>query len=115
SKLWQVYRPFRKPIFIGIVCVMILNAVQVIMPYVSGDIINTVLEKESYKALLAGLALVALLEFLSFIISLLKERNETNKIDFDLSKAIRNRTSRFLLGLSMGQHHNEHSGVKQSV
>lgn len=113
--LKEHYSPFASP---ATVLFALLVAGQVLflsLPYLQGKIIDNLAEhvplSSSVYLVLAMLAVY----IASNVLGYLRERYEYSRIDFDLSKFINTTTFQKLLRFSLGQHINEHSGLRYSI
>ena len=109
------FKPFWKHLGIVAGLMLITQLVAAVSPYLFGKGVDTItnhnIRLTGYFLLAAlGLSLIQA-AFLSYI----RERIENAKLDQHVEKAFSVISLERILGFSIGQHINEHSGVKQSV
>lgn len=115
KKLFYLYKPFHKKIFILAVILLAVNAVGLAVPYFFGRIVLSITEngvtREVWQPVLLALiaSLVAL--GLRYVQILYEELN----IDHDIPEYLRRKTVRKVDELSVNQLMNENSGRLQSV
>ena len=109
------YRPFAKPAFVVFALLMIGQILFLSIPYLSGKIIDNLADKAPFQdSLFLGIAVLAVY-ITSSTLSVLRERYELDHVDYKLPQFVQTETFRKLFRFSLGQHMNEHSGLRQSV
>ncbi len=113
--VWEIYRPFRKYIYVSLMCLGGAQILGFVAPFVVGKSIDIITNQQQIESLIyACLGLLLLNHFQGFI-SQFRDNFETKHLDYDLKRSMRQRTSIQMLSLSIGQHHSEHSGVKYRI
>jgi ABC-type multidrug transport system fused ATPase/permease subunit len=116
SKIYEIYRPFRKIVLVMFVFLAFSEALMLVSPYLYGKIIDAVIAKKemSHVLVLASLALLVYI-LQNVFLNYYRERFEIKNFDFDVSRHVAKSTLQKVLAFSIGQHVNENSGIKQSV
>lgn len=114
-RIYEIYKPFRKAI-LGLFCFNMLNqAMTLVSPVLYGKIIDAIISHKTmgYVMMLAVMALVMYL--VNNALWYFRDRFEIKNLDYKVTQHISNITLAKVLSFSVGQHNNEHSGVKQSI
>lgn len=115
AQIMQLFRPFWKYILIILFILIIIQLVGTLAPYLIGKSIDAVTR--------GNISLTFYLLFFSFLIAVfqsvflwwLKEHIEIKKLDSNILKSFSISSLNKMLQFSIGQHTNEHSGVKQTI
>ncbi len=115
KKIVVILRPFRMAFFVIFLFSMLVEGIGVIAPYFFGKIVNAVLVSKSLEQaflfiLMSGAALL-----LEIVIGQIKNIYELRHFDYLVNKHLDIKGLSKTLSFSLGQHKNEHSGIKQSV
>lgn len=113
--VWEVYRPFKRHLYVSIACIVIARILETAYPFAYGYALDALVQKQGLDVFIYGcLGLLAMI-LAQGIVMQFKDRRELRYLDFDLKKSIDVTTSKKMLDLSVGQHHSEHSGVKGRI
>ena len=115
SKIWELYKPFRKTIVFLFALILIVQAIQLLPPIIYAKLVDSVFLKNSLQKSLYLVVYVFLLEMATIIIFQIKGRMELKYTDFDIERHIYNKNLDKILKFSIGQNENDNSGIKQSV
>jgi len=109
------YAPFRKT---AVIMFLLLVAGQLIFlsfPYLQGKIIDNLAVKAPFQdSLVIGFIMIGLY-LMHSLFNYAREKYEIDNFDFDLLKFIEKNSLKKILEFSLGQHINEHSGLRISV
>ena len=115
ERVLEVYRPFKGVVALIFFLVMCVRGLSLLSPYIHGQILDSLIEKEE----LSRVMFIVLLAFLAYLaetsVSYIREKIEINYIDFAASKRLMQNTFHQVCGYSLGQHINHNSGIKQSI
>lgn len=115
ARMVEIYRPFRKALFVVFVYLFLVQALSLTAPYFFGKVINLLLKKEALSVILLWATGALLLSLAKNFASYLKNRYELKVVDFSVRDYVSEETLKKILSLSMGQHRTQHSGLTQSV
>lgn len=114
-KGWEIFRPFRKQFAVLIALNFLTQGVWQLAPYTLGKTINAVTTGQSFRlvTLLVG---VSFLTWLSgILISRVRSLYQEKHVEYQIETYLSNMTLEKYLGLSLGQHRSQNSGITQSV
>ncbi len=111
----EVYKPFKKHIYVSIACMAVVQALSVAYPFVAGKALKVLVYKKGLVNLAITVGVLVFILAVQLDASHFKDQYELNHLDFDVKRSMRSTTSKQMLSLSIGQHHSEHSGVKQRI
>jgi len=115
KKIAELYKPFKRVIITVFFLMIIQQAISLISPYIYGKIIDGMVSKKPFNQILA-LAFVALAVYVTgSLIGFFRDRFEIRNFDFKIFHQVSREVLKKLFGLSVGQHLNENSGLKQSI
>ncbi len=109
------YAPFLKPGSVILALLIVGQIVQLSFPYVQGKIIDNLADDASLPSLLWLGVLMAVLYLVMNIIGYIRETYEIDHFDMKLRRHINSDALRRLFAFSLGQHVNEHSGLRLSI
>lgn len=114
--LWEVYKPLKFALLGIIGFIAVGQALNLAYPYFQSRIVDGLIRKEPARNIyvFAGLAFL-LWEVRGTAYRLLREKYELSYIDGAIRERMQEFTLRRLFEFSIGQHTNEHSGVKRSI
>ena len=112
-RIARLYAPFKKRLLVSLSLLMTIELVSLAMPYVYGRLVNAA---SGHK--LAGVALFSFGCLAVFLTSRgvdwIRDKF-TLALELDTNLHVSNQTISKILEYSVGQHHNENSGIKQQV
>ncbi len=111
----RILRPFRTAFFVIFLFAMIMEGIGVVAPYFFGKIIDAVLISKSLEEALFFVALSGVALILEIIVGQIKNIYELRRFDYLVNRHLSIEGLSKTLSFSLGQHKNEHSGIKQSV
>lgn len=115
KRIWKMLRPFRFKFMILFVSAVVMQALGIIAPYFFGKIVNAVIVLKDFNvAILFALASGGIL-LLDVVLGQIKNVWEQKNFDYIISEEMGIKGLSKTLSFSLGQHKNEHSGIKQSV
>lgn len=115
KKIWDLYKPFKKVIFVLVFMNLIREIIVLIPPILYAKIVDSVISKTSMRASLKLVGIMFVLAVIGTIISHIQQYIEVKYFEFDLDNHIQNKNISKILEFSIGQNTNENSGVKQSI
>jgi ABC-type multidrug transport system fused ATPase/permease subunit len=115
AHIYRLHKPFRK--VIGVVLFFLISGQVVFLarPFLQGKIIDALTKHESLPYLLLLTASLFGVYLLANILDYFREYFEWKELYYDLERFIRLDTLTQLSRFSIGQHSNEHSGLRQST
>lgn len=115
KKVLHFFKPFWKPFGIVIGMMVIGQLLTVVSPYLFSKGVDAVIKGNvrltSYFLLAAFLISIFRTQILDYI----REKIELTKLDYNIEKAFSVISMKRMFEFSIGQHINEHSGVKQTI
>lgn len=115
KKVFSFFLPFRKYFLITIVVLIIIQAVAAFSPYLFGRGVDAVIKGDiKLTFIFLGVSFLSTL-FSSQILWFLKEYIDVKYLDVNINQALSVGSLKKMFGFSIGQHINEHSGVKQTI
>ena len=115
KKLFEIVKPFKRVIFIMLAFLVANTALGVISPYLYGKIIDSIIAKDSIVKTFLFIAATGGLYLLANLTEHFKNIFELKNFDYAFVAYISKLTLDKMLSFSIGQHVNQHSGVKQGV
>lgn len=115
AKVIDIYRPFKKAVFLMFVFLVFSQVLALISPYIYGKIIDGMIKGKAFNEVLILIFVALLIYVLSSVIAHYRDMFEIKKFDFDVRKHVAKKTLDKILAFSVGQHDNQNSGVKQSI
>lgn len=114
-KIWDLYKPFKKVIFVLVFMNLIREIIVLIPPILYAKIVDSVISKTSIRASLKLVGIMFVLAAAGTIISYIQNYIEIKYFEYDMDAHLQNKSVGKILDFSIGQNTNENSGVKQSV
>lgn len=115
NAIWQVYKPFKKHLYVSFAGLVFANFLGFIFPFGLGKVTNVIVYKEGLDLLTWICLGLCLLNIVQGLTSQNRDNYELKHLDYDLKRSMRGTTSRKMLSLSIGQHDSEHSGIKHRI
>lgn len=109
------YRPFWMIFAVLLTFFIATHLISTLSPYLLGKTVDAITNNEYKTSLLLVAAAFGISLFTNSILRWIREHYEINKLDSDIERYVATYSVKKLFGYSIGQHLNEHSGVKQSV
>ncbi|MBI4992004.1 MAG: ABC transporter ATP-binding protein [Candidatus Harrisonbacteria bacterium] len=115
-KVLEIYKPFRRIALVMLLFLTVMQSLSIISPFLLGKIVDSVVSKKPLEFILS-LAGISLGIFLlrDVLLNYYKEKFELDWVDYDIPRYVANKTLKKVFSLSIGQHNNQHSGIKQSI
>lgn len=116
KRTWHLFKPFRRNLLVSFFLLVLIQILSLTGPFLLGRVVdglNTSSRDYSYLSQMAGL--VFLVSLASIWMNFSKDKYEIRKMDFSLPPHIINQVMNNLLSLSVGQHKDHHSGLRQSI
>ncbi|MCL5011809.1 MAG: ABC transporter ATP-binding protein/permease [Patescibacteria group bacterium] len=114
----QVYRhvrPFRWRFLGSLGLVAIMQGLSIVSPVVYGQVVDALFTHAALTTTLQWVGLSLIIWLLVPLFDYLRNAYELRHIDFRLDRHIAQTSFAKFLSLSIGQHNNHHSGIKQSI
>ncbi len=115
KKTWGILRPFRTAFFVIFLFAMLVEGIGVIAPYFFGKIVDAVLVSKSLEQALLFVCISGGALLLEIAVAQIKNIYELRHFDYLVNSYLSIEGLSKTLSFSLGQHKNEHSGIKQSV
>jgi ABC-type multidrug transport system fused ATPase/permease subunit len=114
--IFELYRPFHRPILLLFGFIALTQAVNLIAPYFQGKVIDLLVGDGTIGSVVVfSLGALVLYVFRGSLITYFRGRFELKNLDFVVDEHVSNHTIQKLFGYSLGQHTSENSALKQSV
>lgn len=113
--VWKVYKPFKRFILISLIGLTIGQFCSFGYQVIMGKALDSLVKEadlQMFAWLCGGLVVINLIH--GWVMQY-RENSELRNLDYDLKRSMRRTTSQKMLSLSLGQHHSEHSGIKQRI
>ncbi|MBX4199259.1 ABC transporter ATP-binding protein/permease [Candidatus Parcubacteria bacterium] len=115
SKVWAVYTPLHK-VVIGVFVLLICSiGLDFVWPFIYGRTLDSVISGSNLHTTFLFLLIAFGVMLVQNIVSWLGGILQLNNLEYDSPTLIQTLSLKHILGLSIGQHRNEHSGLTQSV
>ncbi|MCE9585165.1 ABC transporter ATP-binding protein/permease [Candidatus Nomurabacteria bacterium] len=115
TQIMHLYKPFRKYIFIVVFVNILGQLTGTLSPYLFGKSIDAVTHKNIHLTFYFLMGAFLLSIFQLIFLSWYRENLEIKKLGINIEKFLSIFSVNRMLQFSIGQHINEHSGVKQSI
>ncbi len=115
GKIFEIYRPFKKPILVMFLFIAVFQAISLVSPVIYGEILDAIVLKQAFGRIMVFALLSLVLFIIQNVIQYVKEKFELKYFDFAVNRHVAKITLKTIFGFSIGQHNNEHSGIKQSI
>ncbi|MFZ2205476.1 MAG: ABC transporter ATP-binding protein [Minisyncoccia bacterium] len=115
AQILQLFRPFRKYVFIVLFVSILSQLIGALSPYLFGKSIDAVTKNDINLTFYYLIAAFLLSVFQSIFLSWYRENIEIKNLDSNLEKSFSIFSLSKMMQFSIGQHINEHSGVKQTI
>jgi len=116
KRLWEIYKPFRWSMLVIFGFIAAVQGLGLLSPYFQGRLIDYVISgkplKQTFLILVAALVTYVAQ---SVLLGYWRDVYQIKYVDFAVARHASQKTIKKVLDLSIGQHINENSGVKQSV
>lgn len=116
KRVFEIFWPFRAGVVISVGLILLGQALSVGVPYIQGKIIDSVIALQPFEAIitliLAGFAIHIVAHT---VIPYIRDGFDLYYFETWVRNYLQDYTLRHLFSFSIGQHTNEHSGVKQWV
>lgn len=115
KKGWEIFRPFRKQFVILVALNFLTQGVWQLAPYALGKTINAATQGRDFQfvTLLVGASFLTWLA--GILISRVRGLYQEKHVEYQVETYLSNMTLEKYLGLSLGQHRSQNSGITQSV
>ncbi len=111
----EFVRPFRRHFVFVFALILVLQVMGLATPFLSGKFIDVLFAKADTWKIATLIVAILLVAYLSTAIHLAKDIREVRQLDFRLNAEAQQLSLAKLFGFSLGQHANEHSGLRLSV
>lgn len=112
---YALLKPFRIQFLVVFFSAMAIEGLSTISPYFFGKVIDSLFKGDSFSTVLLFVVLGAIIQVVDVVFSFFKNAYEIKNLDVLINKHLSVNALTKTLSFSLGQHKNEHSGVKQSV
>lgn len=113
--MFMIFRPFWRPLFIALCISLVVQLIGAFSPYLFGKSVDAVIHKNTHLTVVYVLLAFLLTFFQEQIAWWFKESFELKHLDDHVQRAFSIKALEKLFGFSIGQHLNEHSGVRQGI
>ncbi len=115
KQAYAFFKPFRKKLFVVLLFTLGISTLGQLTPWIFSNIVDAVTQKNT-EAIVKLLGISLILYVLRFyFLWKYKELYEQKYLDYDIQKHIAVISMKKMFSFSIGQHVNEHSGVKQTI
>lgn len=113
--VWTFHKPFSKKIFFAFILLILGQITFLFLPVIQGKIVDGLIANASITHLIILLLLLFLNYAIATTITVFREVYEWRELYFKIQRHISISTIKKLFLYSIGQHTNEHSGLRQST
>lgn len=115
KRIIKFFRPFWKYFIITGVIIIIVQSLATFTPYLFGKVVDAVINNNIRLTVIFLFASLGLTIFQQQIVWYIKEWIDIKKLDSNIDRHLSKTSLYRMLQFSIGQHINEHSGVKQTI
>jgi ABC-type multidrug transport system fused ATPase/permease subunit len=114
-RVWEIFRPFHRVIYIIVLFQTLLLGFQLLQPYFYGKIIDSIFHEHPFSSTLVFILIALALSVTETAFATWKQVFSYKNFNVDVQTRTIRMTAEKLFSFSPGQHRNEHSGLTQSV
>ncbi|MBX4195485.1 ABC transporter ATP-binding protein/permease [Candidatus Parcubacteria bacterium] len=114
-KAWELFQPFRKQIGVVLVLLASIQVISLLSPYLFGKVLNAIQEHQQPDDIIMLIGLTFLMWVFHVRLHHMKDIYELRRVDFLVWSHLTEETMSKILGLSIGQHRSQNSGITHSV
>ena len=115
KRIIKFFRPFWKYFIITGILIVIVQSLAAFTPYLFGKVVDAVIGNNVRLTIIFLLASLGFTILQQQVIWYIKEWIDIAKLDSNIDRALSKTSLHRMLQFSIGQHVNEHSGVKQTI
>lgn len=115
KKIFKIAKPFRRVFLTLFLFLIVSQLLNLASPYIYGKIIDSLIAKNTLAQTLIFIVIAGVVYVAANLISYLQAAFDINRFGYDFSAFVAHQTLEKFFGFSIGQHVNQHSGIKQSV
>jgi ATP-binding cassette, subfamily B, heavy metal transporter len=115
KKGWEIFQPFRKAFIVMVLLIMLTEFSWMMGPFLFGKVMNAVAAREPINSTLILASLTFLLSLVGASIGWRRQVYQEKNFDYTLRQFLTSKTLQKILGLSIGQHRSQNSGITRSV
>lgn len=114
KRLWSILRPFHTHLYIQLLCIVIIQSVEIYFNFLTGSIFDTALTKDTAEVMRI-LAIFFGSVSLYWILQYLQERHREKHLSSHIQHHLEEFSLRTILKLTAGDHMGDHSSIKQTI
>jgi ABC-type multidrug transport system fused ATPase/permease subunit len=114
KEAWKLLRPFHRYFYIHLVMIFLISAIGVYVVTVEGRIFTAIANKDIQNFYHILITLVGLYTVLT-VVTFLREYNEKSRLDHDIAQHLQHVSFSKILHLTVEQHIEDHSAIKQQI
>lgn len=114
KEAWKLLRPFHRYFYIHLVMIFLISAIGVYVVTVEGRIFTAIANKDIQNFYHILITLVGLYTTLT-VVTFLREYNEKSRLDHDIAQHLQHVSFSKILHLTVEQHIEDHSAIKQQI
>ncbi len=115
TRVFNFYKPFKGPVFLVFMMMFLVEAVNLINPYIYGKIVDGIVSGKPIVSVIILLLISLGVSQINNLFGYLRERFELRKIEFKINRHVADETLKKVFDFSIGQHENQNSGIKKSI
>ena len=115
KKGWELFLPFKKRFAVMMGMILLTQLSWQAGPFLFGKIVNNMQDGKPLTGTLVLVGLSYLAWMTAIAVSLRRQLFQEKHIDYEVERYLANKTLEKFLGLSLGQHRSQSSGITQSV
>ncbi len=115
SRSISFFRPFWKYFIITALLIIVVQSLSTLTPYLFGRGVDAVISRNAHLTIVFLVASLLLTIFQQQVVWYVKEYIDISKLDSNIDRALSKTSLARMLEFSIGQHTNEHSGVKLTI
>ncbi|MFA7201668.1 MAG: ABC transporter ATP-binding protein [Candidatus Paceibacterota bacterium] len=115
KRIYRHLRVFRWQFLVSLGFVALSQGVSIVSPLAYGQVVDSLFLGSSFGVVVWWIGLSFLLWMVNLLFGYLRDVYELRHVDFQIDRHITKESFGKFLSLSIGQHNNHHSGIKQSI
>ena len=114
KRLWKILRPFHTHLYIQLLCIVIIQSVEIYFNFLTGSIFDTALTKDTSEVLrVLGIFFASVSVY--WILQYVQERHREKHLSSFIQQHLEEFSLRTILKLTPGDHMSDHSSIKQTI
>jgi len=115
KKGWDIFRPFHSKFLVLLALNFLTQGVWQLGPFMLGKTVNSVTTRQDFVQIVTLVGITFLAWVSGILISRWRSLYQEKHVEYEVEQYLSNMTLEKYLGLSLGQHRSQNSGITQSV